>query len=356
MRLLLLLPMLALQGDAPVEVAPAPAPTAHEVLTHLATRAAAGELEAALTDVDELLERDVPGTWSELDRAELRFAEGVLAARYSIGQLTDEAFEQAARRAQDAFSSASALAGAGELRRDATYDAALIDLWDGERQRARLPEVGGAPTGPPPPPAGAGDEPPPDPLELARAAYLRSRDGFVERLLLDWRDADTRANLELIQRRLRELDEIEQQREEQQSEQQQDPSQDPSGEEGEPDDSEQQQDDEQEGQEGSEEEQDQQQQPADEEQQPEEEPSDEQQQPEEQPAEEPQPPEEGEGAEPEEAPAEEEPSEQAEPTERLLTREEVMRLLDRLAELEAEGERVRAAAAKSGHPPVERDW
>jgi len=60
-----------------------------------------------------------------------------------------------------------------------------------------------------------------------------AKEHLVERLRADWRDEDTRANLEWIQRRLAELEEIERQREEQQQEQQ-DQEQDPN-QEGEPD-------------------------------------------------------------------------------------------------------------------------
>src|SRR5690606_24191728 len=125
-----------------------------------------------------------------------------------------------------AFESARLLAGPGALRLDATYDLGSLFLAAGEEQRAKLPEISGQPAQPPPPPpvaapGGAAPQAPPDPLQLARAAYLAARERLVERLRMDWRDPDTQANVELVQRRLRELDEIERQREQEKKEQEQ---------------------------------------------------------------------------------------------------------------------------------------
>lgn len=136
--------------------------------------------------------------------------------------------ERAVRREQAglAFESARLLAGPGALRLDATYDLGSLFLAAGEEQRAKLPEISGQPAQPPPPPpvaapGGAAPQAPPDPLQLARAAYLAARERLVERLRMDWRDPDTQANVELVQRRLRELDEIERQREQEKKEQEQ---------------------------------------------------------------------------------------------------------------------------------------
>jgi hypothetical protein len=175
-------------------------------------------------------------------RAEAQFARGVAlmvgADRAQPGE------ERAVRREQArlAFESARLLAGPGELRLDATYDQGLLALQTGEEERAQIPEISGQQPAPPPAPPptaapGAKPEPPPDPLALARAAYLAARERFVGRLQMDWRDSDTQANVELIQRRLRELDEIERKREEEkkkqeeqqkQDEQKQDDKKDPS--------------------------------------------------------------------------------------------------------------------------------
>jgi len=51
-----------------------------------------------------------------------------------------------------------------------------------------------------------------DVVAPAKAAYLEARDHFAERLALDWQDSDTRANVELIQRRLKSIADIEEQR------------------------------------------------------------------------------------------------------------------------------------------------
>jgi len=158
-------------------------------------------------------------------RAEAQHARAV-ALRLGLERAQSED-ERAVRREQSAlaFESARLLAGPGALRLDATYEQGTLLLAAGEERRAKLPEISGQPAQPPPPPppvsagAGAAPQAPPDPLQLARAAYLAARERLVERLRMDWRDADTQANVELIQRRLRELDEIERQREQQKKEQ-----------------------------------------------------------------------------------------------------------------------------------------
>lgn len=135
--------------------------------------------------------------------------------------------------AELAFQRARALAGPSELRLAATYDLGVLALQDGEELRAKIPEIsgqqppqpqvpaitGGGGPGTPGAPGGAPQEP--DPLDLARAAYTKAREHLVERVRLDWHDADTRANLELVARRLKELDEIQKKREEQKKQQEQ---------------------------------------------------------------------------------------------------------------------------------------
>jgi Ca-activated chloride channel family protein len=188
------------------------------------------------------------------------------------------------------------------------------------------------------PGTGAQPEEPPDPLELARGFYERSLEHFVERLRIDWRDEDTAANVELIQRRLRELDEIEQQREEQEQQQEQEQE----GEE--PQENEEQDSDEQEeSEQGEPSEQDpnEQQEPQDGE--PEDPSEEEQQEPE---------PQDGEGEE--SAPPQDPPP--GEPEERVLTREEVMRLLDQLEQIEQEAEKIQERLRDRNRVPVKRDW
>lgn len=158
---------------------------------------------------------------SERQRAALRFGLGLVAARGEDPAPWSQAVVD--------FQDAAALAGPGSARLDAIYDAGRVKLQDGERLRATIPEIagdaaggaqpmlappgpGGLPGAPPTPGAPGQDAPQTDPLQAARTAYLAARELLVQRLRSDWRDADTRANLELVQRRLRELDEIERQR------------------------------------------------------------------------------------------------------------------------------------------------
>ena len=157
-------------------------------------------------------------------RAEVRYASGVAATHTGDG-----------RAADDAFGSALALAGPGELRLDAGYQLATVALFEAEAARLQIPELreklagangAPAPQQPAPPAANAqpGDPAAQDPIQVARALYLRARERFVERLRADWRDADARANTELVLKRLKELDELEKKREEQK---QKDPKQNP---------------------------------------------------------------------------------------------------------------------------------
>ncbi len=317
-----------------------------------------------LKPVDPVLERLGWNGPPERTRAEVSYADGVVAALAGDGDAALESFERAA-----------SLAGPGSLRLESLYDRGTVLLAGAESLRAQIPELQDpaaalAPTAPPPGSPGtpgADDEEPPDFLKLARRAYEAARAAFVERLRADWRDEDTRANLELIQRRLRELDEIEEQRQEQQEEQQQ-------GEEG---------DEQQEGEEGEEREQEGEE---GEEQGEGEEGEDGQgdgedgEGPREDPDESPDPSEEESPAESEEerepeeseedvAESEEESTDEAEESEtsaeeaqpaeeeeRVLTREEVVRLLDRLREIDEQAEALRARLRQRGRVAVEKDW
>ena len=143
--------------------------------------------------------------------------------------------------ATDALQLARAETGPGETRLDAIYALGTLKLLAGEAIRSTIPEIAGqapgaagapgqaGPAGMTPmagPAAGAPGEDGPDPIELARAAYTLAKDHFVERLRAEWRDADTRANLELCLRRLKELDEIERKRQEEEDQQKQQQEQD----------------------------------------------------------------------------------------------------------------------------------
>lgn len=374
------------------EVAPADHAAA---IAEVVTRFEAGEWDATLVEATAALE--VSGRAPEWQRAELHYARGLAHLYRAIeagpASIDPVSLPQAARSpgapdevrgvdwfaADAAFGSARALAGPGVLRRHAMYNLGVAHLLRGETWFATIPEVsGGAGVGPGTPgalppgmpgmPGGpAAGSPPgeegeaPDPLQEARAAYGSAKELLIERLREDWRDPDTRANLEWIQRRLRELDEIERQREEQEQDEEQDPNQDPSEDpsddskpdpdaEEEREDSEQDDSSENEGEENPSE-----RQPNDESQEPE--PSGDEEQQQDPQDSEPQP----EPTEPETAPRPEEGtgesvSSDEPPPERLLTKEEVMRLLDRLQELEEEGAALEAALRGSGQIPVERDW
>ena len=321
--------------------------------------------EGLLERVDALIDRAESLGLAEWERADLHHARG-----FARAQLELDAYEAGPQSAAPDFESARALAGPSHLRLDATYDLGGVFLYEGEHWRAQLPEIqaqSGAPQsgslGPAAPmaplpgmaaPGGADEE---DPLPKARAAYQSAREHLVERLRADWRDADTRANLELIQRRLAELDEIERQREEQRQEQENqepqegDDSQEQDGEDGEqdnesePDEDSNPQDSESENQDGDGEkkEGDPQEESPDESSEPKPEDLEETENETESPQEGQDPNEPGEpGEPPPPPPAQGEPDE-----ERVLTREEVQRLMDKLSQLEAEREAL-AAALRQG--------
>ena len=154
-------------------------------------------------------------------RSSPRSALGPVAARARVRPLRARSPSRAEKRgdAGEAFEKARALAGPGDLRLDSTYDLAWTALDEGENLRKQIPELGGTqPAAAMPPTPGA--PPAPDPLQLAKAAYLVARDRFVERLKADASDPDSRANVELAQKRLKELAEIEKQREEKKKQEQ----------------------------------------------------------------------------------------------------------------------------------------
>lgn len=277
-------------------------------------------------------------------RAEIHYARGVLMMRRGKQDANGELRDRSERE----YQAARALAGPGELRESAVYNMGVGLLEEAEGVRLEIPEVRQKlglqplpPTQPQVPPAmpGQGDDEPPDPIEVARGFYLGAREHFVERLRLDWRDEDTRANVELIQRRLKELDEIEQQREEQQQDEPQDQqsSDDSQDQDSEPsEDSDQQQDPSQEEPRENE---------------------DEGRPEEDEPSEEPEEPEEAEQPEePQDEGERDAPKPPPEPEERLLTREEAQRLLERLEELEEEAEKIRLQLRDNRKVPVKRDW
>ena len=318
-------------------------PTAAARLRARLERVTGGISEKALAPLQAPLEWLGIEPLSAADRGRVHYAKAL--ARASGGTLEG---------ALEDFELARVLAP-GETRLAATYNLGTLDLLAGDALRSLIPELAGgagpgaAPPGPapgPPLPGGPGGPGGPgspagsgqDPLELARKAYLAARERFVERLRLDWTDADTRANVELVVRRLRELDEIERQREEQekrdqdqeqQDEQNDNPEQQGEDEESKPEDAGAQQD----------------QPPPDDAQ--DEQPPDEEQQREEQ------------AQEQEQSESSEEGEDQSDPRamqEQRLTEEEMKRLLQILAEHEKEGEEVRAQLLGARRMKVKRDW
>ncbi len=330
-----------------------------EGMRELRQHARAGEYEEALALADGLLAAEVGGSWrtsvesrtggwseallshlegplewlgvsmrTSADRAEVHYARGVVLHELARPE-----------ESRESFGKARMLAGPGPTRLDAVYDLGTSALFEGEAWRAKIPEISGAQNPPIPgaPSAGPGagpGQPLPgaqapaeeDPLARAKAAYLDAREHLLERLRSDWQDADSRANVELALRRLRELEAIERQRKEEEQQKPQDQKQDPK----------QKQD--QDPKPGDKEKQDQ----------PEDEKSEQQQDK----PQEPKPDE----SKPEEPPKDESKDEAAQPEEKELTKEEVQRLLDRLAEHEKEGEEVHQRLQRLRRVPVKRDW
>ena len=275
------------------------------------------------------LDADAPPTWEPRHRAYLRHARGEVNRRAGYRALAESDFEAAA-----------AGFGPGEERLASMAARFVTRLEAAEERRAELmaPPAQPAPGAPP----SATPEQPEDPLAELRALYRRARAAGLERLELDWRDPDTRANLELITRRLRELDRIEEQQQEQEQEQEE-------SDEGEESDEPQEGDEEQEEQDEGDQDQEQPQDQEDPQ-----EPGDESEPEEREP--EPQQPEEP--AEPEEQ--DEQPS-QPEELEPLgpppeLSKEELQRLMQRLEELEDAQEALQRRIQGGQSAPVERDW
>lgn len=378
-----LLPVLGLASQEPFS----PARALADIVRHHR----AGESSEAVRAATALVEQAGGPELGEYERAKAHFALGVVAATGVLEnppEIPPKDGEEGAplsEVAREAFSAARALAGPGPLRLDAIYDLGTLELVLGERVRATIPELSGQGPGvmPAPHPAGpvAGARPgvpaadPPDPLDEARKQYLAARNWFLERLRLDWRDEDTRANLELIQRRLHELDELEKQREEQKQQDQQDqqdqePNPDQDQKDSDPKNSDQkdqdQEDSDQKDQDGKQDP-DKPQDGEDSKPDPESNPGDESEQP---PSEESKP-EESEDSKGQEPPQPEEEAQddpesagqppsggmEAEPpAERMLTREEVMRLLDKLGDLEKQQKALEALLRARRRSATQRDW
>lgn len=137
------------------------------------------------------------GELAEPLAAELCYAEGVARSL---------AEEDAA--AAPAFRSAAALAGPSELRSDALYNEAVAYIDAAEVLRSQIMEIAvkeGRELSQEEEERLASGQ---DSLPQARDTYLEAKRRLVDRIRTDWRDVDTRANLEFVQRRLDELAEI----------------------------------------------------------------------------------------------------------------------------------------------------
>lgn len=289
----------------------------------------------ALDGADPLIDWLGLGERTRGERASVRYALGVI-----------DLAEELPERATAEFTATRAAARGAGLRGDAIYNLGTLALQEGELWRSQIPELGGQPPTPQPPaqpggpPAPGADEEPPDPLEQARAYYLRAKDHFVERLRLDASHADTRANTELVFRRLRELDEIERQREEQEQEQEQN--------------SDEQEDEPDEQDPEDQDPQDQQQDPEDQEPQ---DPSDGEPEGEPEPQKEEPEPEEPQEGEAEEGEPDESDAQPPQPRdEQYLTKEEVQRLLERLEEHEELGKQLLERKRQAQQRSSARDW
>jgi len=339
-------------------------------LRELVEHVRAGRREEALALSAQLLERRGSAALDENTEAEILYATGHALAAAELPQ-----------PALSAFSSARVLAGPGELRLWSSYNAGGVALAQAEALRAQ--RAAGAPpaavaVAPNDPPAAA--DPTAERAALVQA-YQQARALLLERLRLDARDADTRANLELCVKRLRELEREEQ--EQQQQQQQQQDSQDPRDEQkkdssdgssspesrpqsqpqSQPQSSKEQPQQPSDSSDSSEAPQDGQQQPDDgkpgDESKP---PQDGSQEPGEQQGEE-KPPADGQPKpEPRDAAQDESKDSEAKPAPAppgldpsKLTREELVQLLDRLAEIDKEAQRVRAKQRRAGRKPVEKD-
>ncbi len=208
------------------------------------------------------------------------------------------------------------------------YNLGSLALEQGEEWYQKLPEISAKP-GP-----AQGQAPGPEPLGEARKSYLAARERFVERLRAQWNDADTRADVELVQRRLKRLDEIEKQRKQEQQKQQnkqdskndkqQQDKQDPDKPKDDPKDKDKQ---------------DPQQQP---------EPQDQDKQDPQKP--EPQKPED------QTKPGEEPKPQPKDEQQKQLSKEELTRLLDKLQQLEEQAAKLRAQIHKARRVAVKKDW
>jgi Ca-activated chloride channel family protein len=356
-------------------------------LTKLQLATSEGKADVAVALADALL---APDAWSrartelEGEHAWLRKAFDTVepavaffgfggpssAARAEVHYAAGVALERGGDRpsATQRFRTAHALAGPGSLRLDAGYDVGAVALALAEDARAasrRAPTAAQAQGSGLPGPGSAGPQSVVpqggDPLDALEGGYRAAKHELVERLRADWKDEDTRANLELVQRRLREIQQQREERkrqQEQQDQQKQDSKKDRQNE-----DQQQKQDSKDDSQKQDESKQDSK--SGDPQQ-------DRQQQSNEERKDQPKP-EDGEQKQDQDAesqdakPSEQDPSKQVQdpkdaqdtraPTEeRVLTREEVQRILGQLEQIEKEGKTLQARLRRARQRGAEKDW
>lgn len=323
-------------------------------------RATLGASESVLSPVTKVLDLVGVSALSPEDRAEIEYARA--AALLTGASQGEEDAPGLLERAQSALERARG-AAPGEARMSAVYNLGTLDLLAAEAVRATIPEIAGGdaagPQGPAAPPnPNQKDDAQEDPLPIARALYLEAREDFVE-FLSQESDENAAANVEFVIRRLRELDEIEKQREEQKN---QDQDQNQDSEDGEKSEDQEPQDDEQE-QEDSEKSQDsdsENQEPKDDE--PSEEESDSESEEEQESEQEPEEQDPEDGSEESEEESQEDPEDQQPPPgeeqieEKTMTAEEFQRLLERNSKHQERGEEIRRIRRMRGKIPAKKDW
>jgi hypothetical protein len=235
-------PDAATEDEAPngasVEPTPSALPIAADGVAALVERLEAGaplealELARSFESHFEGLGPNDGSRWSGPDRALLDYVAALAAGRaaeagFAVEEPDLERIVGLVNDAADRFERAVAGAGPdrGDLRLRAAYGLGTVLAEAGERQIQRAQST--AMLAPQPVPYGP-DTPERAVLDEAAATFERARAGLLERLELDWRDADTRANLEWVQRRLAEIeavrdraDEEQERRDQEQKEQEQ---------------------------------------------------------------------------------------------------------------------------------------
>ena len=185
----------------PAVVAPEFFGSPREALGEIERLSHAGRGPEAAALAREVAGRVPVGKQSERLLAELNYASGVASN-----------LAGARNPAVESFESAGALAGAGELRQDALYNAGVVLMAQAEMLYQEITEVAGQRLADDPLVNAGKIGAAPDTLFASKARFSEARAVLLDRLRLDWRDIDTRANLELTQRRLEEIARLEEKR------------------------------------------------------------------------------------------------------------------------------------------------